>query len=701
MSLRNIAWFVCLCVAGGASLAYALVTSSFDAAGGLRVLLSTVIGVSGLLSIFLFPRFKSATRAVWAIWLPAILLRLLLLPTAPSDDVSRYLWEGQLVRVGVSPYEQTADADSVRQYRDVHWEGMNHKDKLTAYPPLSELAFAAIGAAWYQPLAYKVVFILSDLLTLGGVLLLLNRRGLGLEYSGFYALCPVVLISYAGEAHFDALMLAPLVWALWAYESGRRMLAVALASMATGMKWIALPLIPFFALRQVQGLIGKRLVLEACVAVTTLLLPALYFYDSLDSLVQGLFTFGGASSFNGLLYDCLLLGAGLPRVICSGIVIGLFGAVVLWRWLWRGRATLDSHLRWILGALIVLSPTVHLWYLSWILPFVCLRPSLPWITFTLTSGVYFFVWMNASWGLLPWQQLLFWGPFVLACAYEVWSTKGRVVWPVVRRGFACEARDEGLGQPLTTRSTQALPLPIPSTVSVVIPTLNAEQELPDALASVARQSVAVAEVVVVDAGSTDATVALAESGLLPVRVLSSERGRGLQIAAGLEASRGDWVVVLHADAQLAMGSVECLLRAAAGSRDMIGGAMGQRFADGNPELLPIEVLNDLRAVFSRTAFGDQVQFFHRETALRYQLMPKQPLMEDVESSWRTRECGAFVFLNQPCLVSHQKWNPKDWLTRFRLVMRIVSRYRLARMRGRGDAEVLSYELYDEYYSVRK
>ena len=135
--------------------------------------------------------------------------------------------------------------------------------------------------------------------------------------------------------------------------------------------------------------------------------------------------------------------------------------------------------------------------------------------------------------------------------------------------------------------------------------------------------------------------------------------------------------------------------------DVVGGAMGQRFADGNSELLPIEMLNDLRGVFSRTAFGDQVQFFHRETALRYELMPKQPLMEDVESSWRTRECGGFIFLSQPCFVSHQKWNPKEWLTRFRLVMRIVSKYRWARLRGRRQAEELSEKLYAEYYSVRK
>jgi hypothetical protein len=674
-----------LVTAALALYAYGQVTSTFDTRSWLRVLLFPIAGVAGTLSVFLFPQFKGKRSLVFAIWIPAIVLRMVLLPSAVSDDVSRYLFEGKLIRQGVSPYMHTADAPVLESYRDVQWQAMNHKDKATAYPPLSELAFAAIGAVSYQPLAYKITFILADLLTLGAVLQLLRKRGMSVAYSGLYALNPIVLIAYAGEAHFDSMMVAALVWALCAVEAGRSKLAVTLVSVATGIKWITLPLIPFFALRQDQSLTVKRLVVGGLISVGVLLLPALYFWDSLESLVQGLFAFGGTRSFNGLLYDTLLLGAGLPRAVCSGMVMIVFAAIILWRWLWHERAPLDSHLRWILGALIVLSPTVHFWYLAWILPFVCLRPSLPWVTFSLTAGVYFCVWINAAgeraWSLQGWQQCLFWGPFILACMYELWSTKGRIAWPVKRRGGA---------------RSGAVP-----TVAVVIPTLNASSCLPAALASVARQSVAVAEVVIVDAGSTDATLTVAADSALPVRVLMSARGRGVQIATGIEAAQAEWVLVLHADAELTEIAVESLLSAVSLSPDVVGGALGQRFAEGNPELLPIEMLNDLRVVFSRTAFGDQVQFFHRTTALHYELMPKQPLMEDVESSWRTRECGGFVFLSQPCRVSHQKWDPKQWLTRFRLVMRIVSKYRFARLRGRSQAEALSEELYAEYYSVRK
>ena len=117
-------------------------------------------------------------------------------------------------------------------------------------------------------------------------------------------------------------------------------------------------------------------------------------------------------------------------------------------------------------------------------------------------------------------------------------------------------------------------------VAVVIPTLNAAEELPLALASVSSQSVGVSEVIVVDAGSEDETVALAEASDLPMRVVVSELGRGMQIAAGIEAAHADWVLVLHADAVLAPDAVACLLRAVVRYPRVVGGALGQRFVGG-------------------------------------------------------------------------------------------------------------------------
>jgi hypothetical protein len=673
MNARLKVWLILLAASCLAAVGYSWLTPTFDAPTVWRPILFAVLGILGIVLVVAMPRFRGWKLSVLGIWIPAVLLRVLLLPTAPSDDVNRYLWEGRLVAEGVSPYAQAGDAAALAEYRDVYWEGMNHKDKPTAYPPLTELTFAAVTLVAYHPTAFKLVFVFADLLVLAAVLSLLRRRGLSVAYSGFYAFNPVVLLSFAGEAHFDSLMLAALVWAVWAFEVGHKKWAMVLVSVATGIKWITLPLMPFFLGR----LEWRRSVGLSLLSSAVLLLPALFFWDSLPALVSGLLQFGGTRSFNGPVYDLLRLWLDLPRQLCSVIVIGLFSGVVVWRWLQRGDASLDAHCRWVLGALIVLSPTVHFWYVAWMLPFVALRPSLPWLCLSISSGVYFLVWSNDVWGLSVGQRWLFWTPFVVALIYEVWSTRGRVIFPARR-----DASE-------------------PVTISVVIPTLNVAEQLGAALSSIQRQTVRPIEVICVDAGSTDGTQQIAESNELAVGWMQSEQGRGQQIAAGIEGARGSWVCVLHADAVLNARSLERLSRCVATDPTVLGGALGQRFEETATALMPIEVLNDLRALFTRTAFGDQVQFFHRESAVLGGLMPKQPLMEDVESSWRVREMGGFAFLNQPCEVSHRSWKASEWFTRFRLVMRLVSSYRFARLSSRAKAEALSKKLYQEYYKKEK
>ncbi|MEN8662610.1 MAG: glycosyltransferase [Lentimonas sp.] len=714
MSARVIAWvtlFIACCIA---AFAYASVTPTFDAPSKWRVYLCVVLGVLGLFLTLLMPRFSGWRLPIFGIWMPAILLRFMLFPTAPSDDVNRYLWEGHLLANGISPYAQTADAESLMEYRDDFWQAMNHKDKPTAYPPLAELGFAVVVSMAYNPLTFKAFFVAADLLTLAAVLSLLRRRGLSQAYAGFYAFSPVVLIAFAGEAHFDAWMLAALVWAVWAAEVGRQKLAVVLISIASGVKWVTLPLLAFFVIRGFAGLkkmegqplacpqIGESSKDRSCedlvpptsskyniceavtdissyifISLLILIIPGLCFWNSLPALFEGLFQFGGTRSFNGPIYDSLLSGCELPRDVCTAIVGGLFAGVLLWRWSVREAFTLDAHCRWVIGSLIVLSPTVHFWYLAWMLPFVCLRPSLPWLVLSVTSGTYFYVWINDAWGLSAAQRWMFWAPFFVALVYEVWSTRGRVIFPL-RRDVA-----------------------EPVSVSIVIPTLNAAYQLGGALASVARQSRAPLEVICVDAGSVDTTLEITNRSELPLRVLEAPQGRGQQIAAGIEAARGTWICVLHADAVLADSALENLVRSVKTDPAVMGGAFGQRFEENQAELLPIELLNDVRGLFSRTSFGDQVQFYHRESALRHELMPKQPLMEDVESSWRLREAGGFLFLNQPCEVCHRSWKASEWLTRFRLVMRLVSRYRFARLRSRERAKSLSESLYQEYYNKGK
>jgi rSAM/selenodomain-associated transferase 2 len=90
-------------------------------------------------------------------------------------------------------------------------------------------------------------------------------------------------------------------------------------------------------------------------------------------------------------------------------------------------------------------------------------------------------------------------------------------------------------------------------ISVVIPTLDAERTLQQAMAPLVRAAVEglVRQVVVADGGSTDATLELAEDA--GATIVRTARGRGVQLAAGCAAARGDWLLVLHADTELGEG----------------------------------------------------------------------------------------------------------------------------------------------------
>jgi cellulose synthase/poly-beta-1,6-N-acetylglucosamine synthase-like glycosyltransferase len=92
-------------------------------------------------------------------------------------------------------------------------------------------------------------------------------------------------------------------------------------------------------------------------------------------------------------------------------------------------------------------------------------------------------------------------------------------------------------------------------LSVVIPALDEAERIETAIRGAfdapPEPSPESLEVIVVDGGSSDATAQLAAAA--GARVLRGERGRARQLAAGVRASDGDVVLLLHADTRLPRG----------------------------------------------------------------------------------------------------------------------------------------------------
>jgi rSAM/selenodomain-associated transferase 2 len=89
-----------------------------------------------------------------------------------------------------------------------------------------------------------------------------------------------------------------------------------------------------------------------------------------------------------------------------------------------------------------------------------------------------------------------------------------------------------------------------SKLSVIIPTLNAGLELRRSLPPLAvfEGLDMLRELILVDGGSNDDTLAIGDAA--GAEIVTAERGRGRQLAAGGAAARGEWLLFLHADTVL-------------------------------------------------------------------------------------------------------------------------------------------------------
>ncbi len=82
-------------------------------------------------------------------------------------------------------------------------------------------------------------------------------------------------------------------------------------------------------------------------------------------------------------------------------------------------------------------------------------------------------------------------------------------------------------------------------VTILVPVLDEEKALPALVEVLAALDPEPEEILLVDGGSSDASVAIAKDA--GWRVLSCEKGRAQQINYGVDQARGDSVCVVHAD----------------------------------------------------------------------------------------------------------------------------------------------------------
>ncbi len=210
-------------------------------------------------------------------------------------------------------------------------------------------------------------------------------------------------------------------------------------------------------------------------------------------------------------------------------------------------------------------------------------------------------------------------------------------------------------------------------LSVIVPALDAAATLPATLAALeaAREGGLLREVLVVDGGSGDETVAVAERW--GARVLKVAANRGAQLAAGGAAATGDWLLFLHADTRLGPGWVAAAraFMARAGSErpgserpgsDQRAAAFRLVLDDSDPRARRVERLANWRGRALGLPYGDQGLLIARGF---YQALGGHrplPLMEDVALARRIGR-RRIVILDAEAVTSAARYRKGGWWLR--------------------------------------
>jgi len=165
-------------------------------------------------------------------------------------------------------------------------------------------------------------------------------------------------------------------------------------------------------------------------------------------------------------------------------------------------------------------------------------------------------------------------------------------------------------------------------VSVIIPTLDVADRLGPCLGALgaAALSGVIREVIIADGGSTDGIAGVAEA--VGARLVTSDAGRGTQLAAGAAAARGCWLLVLHADSILSEGWDRAVLDHIAG-HGAEAGYFGLRFNDNGVGARMVAGWANLRARLFALPYGDQGLLMPVVLYRDAGGYPDWPLMEDV------------------------------------------------------------------------
>ncbi len=356
----------------------------------------------------------ASIKGVW-FWAIVIITRLILLPMYPGDDIWRYLWEGYIQLQGFSPYDFAPNAPELLSYRTQWWANINHLDVSAIYPPITQIGFRILAAISSTVILFKIAFVAADLL----VCWLLSRR-FGYQKTLLYAWNPLIIYSFAGSAHYDSWFILPLVAAWLVFEGSKKerrwLQSALLVGISVAIKWMSLPILGFLVWR---GFLRLGLI-KALIILGYGFLP----------LILSSFSFCSSGSCQLIPTSSVFVSHGRSAEFIPYLVsyiwepsrwenwLFLFPLALASFWLLLRAKSFSIFTEWYLIFVLLLSPIIHAWYFTWLVPFAVASRNWGTRLLSISAFIYFALPYrqalgNEDWFLTNPERLWLWLPFVV------------------------------------------------------------------------------------------------------------------------------------------------------------------------------------------------------------------------------------------------------------------------------------------------
>jgi alpha-1,6-mannosyltransferase len=342
-------------------------------------------------------------------------LSIIFFPPYLSDDIYRYIWDGRVQAAGINPYRYIPAEDSLAQLRDDKiYPYINRRDTAhTIYPPVAEAAFLVITRFSESVTWMKVAMVAFEAVAVWAIIQLLVSFGFARQRVLIYAWHPLVVWEFAGSGHIDALAIAFIALTLLARRKNKETATGLLLACATCVKLFPVVLFPAVYKRW-----SWKVPLAFVAAVVIAYLPylgvgpmkalgSLPFYATERGLLTG-------EQYFLLALARQVFHVNVPTAAYFIFVIAVLGALSLW--MMRERSDDTQYLRngLLIASVFLLLLAPHFsWYFTWLIPFLCFIPSIPFFYLTVANFLLYLTWLGDAPNRVLVLKALIFVPFLI------------------------------------------------------------------------------------------------------------------------------------------------------------------------------------------------------------------------------------------------------------------------------------------------